>query len=77
MEPLSHLARCVGMPKKHPAPKKYVPPAPPGYRDVFDIRSSGKGPLILSDNTSVEWPRGWTQADAARWRKASGLARPS
>lgn len=64
------------MPKKRTAPKKHPAAAPAGYRDIFDVRSASKGPLILSDCTSVEWPKGWKAEDAARWRKASGLERP-
>ena len=48
-------------------------PAPQGYRDIFGQRDARKGPLVLSDRTSVEWPKGWTKEDAARYRKAIGL----
>lgn len=57
------------MPKK-PAPK---PAAVTGYRDIFD--TGRKSPLVLRDCTSIEWPKGWTQEDADRWRKANGLER--
>ena len=49
------------------------PPAPQGYHDIFDARDARQGPLILRDCTSVEWPKGWTKEDAARYRKAIGL----
>lgn len=65
------------MPKKRTAPKKHPAPAPAGYRDIFDVRSASKGPLILSDCTSVEWPKGWNQADADRWRQATKLEKPA
>jgi zona occludens toxin (predicted ATPase) len=47
---------------------------PPGYRDIFGARDARKGPLLLLDGTSIVWPKGWTEADAARWREASSGA---
>jgi hypothetical protein len=47
-----------------------------GYRDVFLVRSARLQPLVLMDCTSIEWPVGWSQEDADRWRKANGLERP-
>ena len=44
------------------------------YRDIFDVKR--KGPLVLRDGTSIEWPKGWTQEDADRWRKAAKLEKP-
>jgi hypothetical protein len=61
------------------AERKYIPTrgAKPGYRDLFNARDAGDGPLVLRDCTSIEWPHGWKQEDAARWRKANGLERPT
>lgn len=57
-------------------PKKRTPkPALAGYRDIFDV--ARKGPLVLRDGTSIEWPKGWTQKDADRWRKTNKLERPA
>jgi hypothetical protein len=46
------------------------------YRDIFGVPEARKQPLVLSDCTSIEWPAGWSQEDADRWRKANGLERP-
>lgn len=55
-------------------PKKRTPkPTLVGYRDIFD--TGRKSPLVLRDCTSVEWPAGWNQVDADRWRAANGLER--
>jgi hypothetical protein len=50
-------------------------PTAAGYRDIFGIRDAGKQPLVLRDCTSIEWPAGWSQKDADRWRKANKLER--
>jgi hypothetical protein len=47
-----------------------------GYRDIFNPKNLRRGPLVLSDMTSIEWPAGWTQVDADRWRKTNGLEKP-
>ncbi len=53
------------------------PEAHTGYRDYFEKRAARQGPLVLSDCTSIEWPKGWTEDDAMRWRKANDLERPN
>ena len=60
-------------------PKSHAkkPEAHVAYRDIFGVRDARKGPLVLADCTSVEWPKGWTKADAATWRKANRLHKPS
>jgi hypothetical protein len=64
------------MPKKRTRPRSHVVRTPDGYRDIYDVRDARKGPLVLLDGTSIEWPKGWTAADAARWRRASRLEKP-
>ena len=49
--------------------------APTGYRAIINVRDPSKGPVILAECTSIEWPRGWKQKDADRWRNANGLMR--
>jgi len=60
-----------------PDKKKRPKNAPTGYRNIFGVRDGHRGPLVLRDGTSIEWPAGWSKEDADRWRKANGLERPS
>jgi len=47
-----------------------------GYVDLFSDTHRNKNPVILLDGTSIKWPKNWSQRDADRWRKLSGLERP-
>ena len=53
-------------------PKKPQPP-PPATAISSDVRDVRKGPLVLADNTSIEWSKVWKQDDTDRGRKANGL----
>ena len=64
------------MPKSRPPTKSHVTKPPKGYRDIFGVRDARKGPLVLADCTSIEWPHGWKPEHAATWRKANGLVKP-
>jgi hypothetical protein len=54
----------------------YIPEKFHGYMDFFE-RNDLQEPLILEDGTSVEFPSGWTDEDADKWRKGMQLQRPS
>ena len=72
LEPQAWHLCFLTMKGKHiKKPKPHI-----GYRDVFGAREPSKGPLVLADCTSVEWPRGWSQTDADVWRKANRIERP-
>jgi hypothetical protein len=55
----------------------YLPEHRQGYIDFFSDRSTNKEPVILEDGTSVQFPRGWTDEDADKWRKGMELQRPA
>jgi hypothetical protein len=48
-------------------------PPSPATAISSDVRDVRKGPLVLADNTSIEWSKVWKQEDTDRWRKANGL----
>ena len=48
-----------------------------GYLDYFGQTFSVREPLIMSDGTSVVFPKGWTDEDADKWRKGKQLQRQS
>jgi hypothetical protein len=56
-------------------PRKRVPPEEPPYRDIF-TDSERTWPMVLSDHTSVNFPRGWTPEMAAEWRRNNNLESP-
>lgn len=48
-----------------------------GFNDFFSENDGVKEPTILSDGTSVQFPKGWTDEDADKWRKGMELQRPN
>ena len=64
------MSDCVD---RHAAEK--AQPPPPATALSSDVRDVRKGPLVLADNTSIEWSKVWKQDDTDRWRKANGLCR--
>jgi hypothetical protein len=54
-----------------PDPSKH-----PGYADYFSNDANSK-PVILTDGTSVLFPKDWTDEDAGKWRRGMALERPS
>jgi hypothetical protein len=47
-----------------------------GYVDFFSENDALREPVILQDGTSVQFPKGWTDEDADKWRKGMELQRP-
>jgi hypothetical protein len=45
--------------------------------DFFSDGHTNRMPVILSDGTSIKWPRGWTEKQADEFRRTSHLMRPS
>ena len=65
------------MGQQHPLYFPYLPEDRQGYIDFFSDDYTNKEPLILEDGTSVQFPRGWTDEDADKWRKGMELQRPN
>lgn len=63
------------MPRK--APKPPLADETTGHVDFFSDSHTNRMPIILSDGTSVKFPRGWTEKQADEFRKKSHLMRPS
>lgn len=55
----------------------FLPSDRQGYIDFFSENNTNKEPVILEDDTSVQFPNGWTDEDADKWRKGMQLDRPS
>jgi len=59
------------------APDPSEPPDPGiSYADVFCDCHHYTEPKLLSNGTDVAWPAGWTEEQAAEWRKRNGLVPP-
>jgi hypothetical protein len=61
------------------AQKAYFPFLPndrQGYIDFFSDNNTNKEPVVMEDGTSVQFPAGWTDEDADKWRKSMELERP-
>jgi len=54
----------------------YLPERYQGFMDFFSDNNTNKEPVILEDGTSVQFPKGWTDEDADKWRKGMELQRP-
>ena len=54
----------------------YLPQHRQCYIDFFSENYTNKEPVVLEDGTSVQFPRGWTDEDADKWRKGMELQRP-
>jgi hypothetical protein len=61
---------------RHKLHVPYIPEQYQGYMDFFSEHHENKDPVILQDGTSVEFPAGWTDEDADKWRKGAELQRP-
>ena len=55
----------------------FLPDDRQGYIDFFSEHYTNKEPVVLEDGTSVQFPNGWTDEDADKWRKSMELQRPS
>ena len=51
-------------------------PAWQGQLRLFGDNNSNKVPVLLEDGTSVQFPKGWSDEDADKWRKGMELQRP-
>jgi hypothetical protein len=60
---------------KHDLHIPYIPAEFQGYMDFFSEQHENKEPVILEDGTSVEFPAGWTDEGADKWRKGHELQR--
>jgi hypothetical protein len=47
-----------------------------GYADMFCDCHEWEAPRILAGGTNIAWPAGWTQQQAAAWRRENNLAPP-
>jgi hypothetical protein len=56
------------MSKPHVLDFPYISEARAGYMDFFSPAYSNKEPIILEDGISVQFPAGWTDEDADKWR---------
>ena len=54
----------------------YLPERYQGFMDFFSDNNTNREPVILEDGTSVQFPKGWTDEDADKWRKGMELQRP-
>jgi hypothetical protein len=54
----------------------FLPDHCQGYIDFFSESFTSKEPVVLDDGTSVQFPNGWTDEDADKWRKSMELQRP-
>jgi hypothetical protein len=62
------------------AQKAYFPFLPndrQGYIDFFSDNNVNREPIVMEDGTSVQFPAGWTDEDADKWRKSMELERPA
>lgn len=55
----------------------YLPERYQGFMDFFSDNNTHNEPVILEDGTSVQFPKGWTDEDADKWRKGNELQRPA
>lgn len=64
------------MAERQSAPFPYLPEQYIGYMDYFSDHHTNREPIILADGTSVQFPSGWTDEDADKWRKGMELQPP-